>query len=88
MIPTIKLILGTAPVWGSVILWAASRLLDRRTLRRSPQLRAAINRHPSMALRRASYRTDCGHTVYGADPLDLFSAVTVHETNCVEREVA
>jgi len=84
----LKLALGLLPVALAAIGAVVIRLRDRRTLRRSPELRAAINRHPSMSSRRAIYRADCGHTVYGADPLDLFTAVTVHQENCVEREVA
>lgn len=82
-----KLALGLIPVALTAIGWIVIRLRDRRTLRRSPELLAAINRHPSMN-RRAIYRPDCGHILIGADPLDLVAVDLLHRENCVEREVA
>jgi len=83
----LKLILGLIPVVLAAIGCIVIRLRDRRTLRRSPELLAAIARHPSMN-RRAIYQADCGHTLVGADPLDLVAVDLLHQANCVERESA
>lgn len=82
-----KLALGLIPVVLTAIGCIIVRLRDRRTLHRSPELLAAIARHPSMN-RRAIYRPDCGHILVGADPLDLVAVDLLHQANCVEREVA
>jgi cytochrome c-type biogenesis protein CcmH/NrfF len=84
VIPTLKLTLGLAPYVLTVAGWAITRLRDRRTLRRSPELQRAINRHPSVTARKAMYRLDCGQTVFGVDPLDLVARQMTHELNCLE----
>lgn len=84
----LKLALGLVPVVLTAIGCVVVRLRDRRTLRRSPELLAAISRHPSMN-RRAIYKTPCcGAVLAGADPLDLVAVDLSHREHCVEREVA
>jgi cytochrome c-type biogenesis protein CcmH/NrfF len=80
----VKLALGLLPVALTGVGCIAIRIRDRRTLRRSPELQRAINRHPSVTARKAMYRLDCGQTVFGADPLDLVSRQITHELNCLE----
>ena len=84
MLFLVKLALGLAPVVLTAIASIAISIRDRLVLRRSPQLRAAINRHPSVTGRRAIYRVDCGQTIVASDPLDLVARQMTHELNCLE----
>jgi hypothetical protein len=90
VIALVKLALGLAPAVLTAAGWVVVRLRDRRKVKRSPELRAAIARHPSMHQRdHASYRTACCRsTITGIDPMDLLAKQLHHESVCLWSERA
>lgn len=90
MIALVKFVLGVAPAVLTAIGWVVVRVRDRRKVKRSPELRAAIARHPSMHRRdSASYKTPCcGSTITGIDPIDLLVKQLHHESVCLWSERA
>lgn len=86
----VDIILGVAPVVLTAVGWVVVGVRDRRKDKRSPELRAAIARHPSMHRREhASYKTPCcGSTITGIDPIDLLAKQLHHESACLWSENA
>jgi hypothetical protein len=90
---TFLLVLAAIPAAPFVVaatVWTVNTCLDlvSDVRRKSPELAAAIARHPSMhRTLTASYPVTCCNTVLrGYDPLDLVARQLHHESVCVRNQ--
>lgn len=91
-VKTVLVVVGASPFTAYLAAVIVNVVLNHRAGRRGvtdPKIAAAIARHPSMGGRRALYPAPCcGVMLAGYDPLDLVAVTLLHESTCLEREVA
>ena len=88
---TVLVVVGASPFAAYLAAVVMNVVLNRRAGRKGvkdPKIAAAIARHPSTRTRALYPAPCCGQMLAGYDPLDLVAVTLMHESNCVEREVA
>lgn len=86
---TVLVLVGGSPFAAYLAAVIMNVVLNHRAGRkRDPKIAAAIARHPSSRTRALFPARCCGLMLAGDDPLDLVAVQLLHESTCLEREVA
>jgi len=90
-VKTVFVVLGASPFAAYLAALIMNVVLNHRAGRkgvRTPEVRAAIARHPATRTRALYPAPCCGQMLAGYDPLDLVAVTLSHEANCLDKRVA